>query len=119
MLGLTANQLCIMLPTCDQVSPFGRSSPSFLSCLALIIPFPISIAFFFQSSSLKDLDVSIDELVFGAVSERMEKNISDQELLSMFQKIQKLEQQQLNTVKDFISAYLLKADLQKNLAGSK
>ncbi len=67
----------------------------------------------------KALDVSIDELIFGAASERMEKNISDQELLSMFQKIQKLEQQQLNTVKDFISAYLLKADLQKNLAGSK
>jgi transcriptional regulator with XRE-family HTH domain len=67
----------------------------------------------------KALDVSIDELIFGAVSKRMEKNISDQELLSMFQKIQKLEPQQLNTVKDFISAYLLKADLQKNLAGAK
>lgn len=67
----------------------------------------------------KALDVSIDELIFGATSARMEKNISDQELLSMFQKIQKLEPQQLNTVKDFISAYLLKADLQKNLAGSK
>jgi hypothetical protein len=53
------------------------------------------------------------------VSERMEKNISDQELLSMFQKVQKLEQQQLHTVKDFISAYLLKVDLQKNLAGTK
>ena len=65
------------------------------------------------------LDVSIDELVFGAVNERMEKNISDRELLSMFQKIQSLEQQQQNTVKDFISAYLLKADLQKNLAGVK
>jgi transcriptional regulator with XRE-family HTH domain len=65
------------------------------------------------------LDVSIDELVFGAVSERMEKNISDRELISMFQKIQSLEQQQQNTVKDFISAYLLRADLQKNLAGVK
>ncbi|HYF33135.1 MAG TPA: helix-turn-helix transcriptional regulator [Chitinophagaceae bacterium] len=67
----------------------------------------------------KLLDVSIDELVFGSVSERMEKNISDRELLSMFQKIQSLGQQQQDTVKDFISAYLLKADLQKNLAGVK
>jgi transcriptional regulator with XRE-family HTH domain len=67
----------------------------------------------------KILDVSIDELVFGAVSDRMEKNINDRELLSMFQKIQTLEQQQQHTVKDFISAYLLKADLQKNLAGAK
>jgi transcriptional regulator with XRE-family HTH domain len=67
----------------------------------------------------KAFDVSIDELIFGAASERLEKNISDLELLSMFQKIQKLEPQQLNTVKDFVSAYLLKADLQKNLAGTK
>jgi hypothetical protein len=35
------------------------------------------------------------------------------------QKIQTLERQQQDTVKDFISTYLLKADLQKNLAGSK
>jgi hypothetical protein len=42
-----------------------------------------------------------------------------QELLSVFQKIQKLEPQQLNIVKDFISAYLLKADLQKHLADNK
>jgi len=37
----------------------------------------------------------------------------------MFQKIQSLGQQQQDTVKDFISAYLLKAGLQKNLAGVK
>jgi hypothetical protein len=61
----------------------------------------------------KVLEVSINEMVSGPLSERMEKNISDQELLSMFKKIQTLEQQQQNTVKDFISAYLLKADLQK------
>jgi hypothetical protein len=65
------------------------------------------------------LDVSIEEPIFGAVSVRVEESISDQELLSMFQKIQKLESQQQHTVKDFISAYLLKADVQKNLAGSK
>lgn len=63
----------------------------------------------------KLLDVSIDELVFGSVSERMGKNIADRELLTMFQKIQTLEPQQLFAVKDFVSAYLLKADLQKNL----
>ena len=64
----------------------------------------------------KLFDVSIDELVFGAVSERMEKNISDRELLNIFQKVQSLEPQQLFAVKDFVSAYLLKNDLQKNLA---
>ena len=64
----------------------------------------------------KLLEVSIDELVSGSVNERMEKNISDRELLNIFQKVQSLEPQQLFAVKDFVSAYLLKADLQKNLA---
>ena len=64
----------------------------------------------------KLLEVSIDELVSGSVNERMEKNINDRELLTIFQKVQKLEPQQLFAVKDFVYAYLLKADLQKNLA---
>lgn len=67
----------------------------------------------------KLLEVSIDELVFGSVNERMEKNIADRELLTIFKKVQALEPQQLFTVKDFVSAYLLKADLQKNLSAVK
>jgi len=67
----------------------------------------------------KLLEVSIDELVSGSVNERMEKNIADRELLNIFQKVQNLEPQQLFAVKDFVSAYLLKADLQKNLNGIK
>lgn len=63
----------------------------------------------------KLLDVSIDELVFGSVSEHMEKNIADRVLLNIFQKVQALEPQQLIAVKDFVSTYLLKNDLQKNL----
>lgn len=47
---------------------------------------------------------------------RMEKNIADRELLAIFQRVQKLEPQQLFEVKDFLSAFILKADLQKNLA---
>ena len=63
----------------------------------------------------KLLDVSIHELVFGSVNERMGKNIADRELLTIFQKVQNLEPQQLFAAKDFGSTYLLKADLQKNL----
>jgi hypothetical protein len=44
-----------------------------------------------------------------------EKNISDRELLNIFQKVQNLEPSQLAVVKDVVSAYLLKTDLQKNL----
>lgn len=64
---------------------------------------------------VKILNVNIDKLVFGSVNERMEKNIADREPLSMFQKLPSLEPRQLFTVKDFIAAYLLKADLQKIL----
>lgn len=63
----------------------------------------------------KLLDVSIDELVSGSVNERIEKNIADRELLNIFQKVQNLEAPQLAVVKDVVSAYLLKTDLQKNL----
>jgi len=38
------------------------------------------------------------------------------ELLNIFQKVQKLEAPQLAVVKDVVSAYLLKTDLQKNLS---
>ena len=63
----------------------------------------------------KLLDVSIDELVSGSVNERIEKNLADRELLNIFQKVQILEPPQLAVVKDVVSAYLLKTDLQKNL----
>jgi transcriptional regulator with XRE-family HTH domain len=63
----------------------------------------------------KLLDVSIDELVSGSVNERIEKNLADRELLNIFQKVQSLEPPQLAVVKDVVSAYLLKTDLQKNL----
>lgn len=61
-------------------------------------------------------EVSIDELVSGSINERMKKNIADRELLTIFQKVQNPEPQQLFAVKDFVSAYLFKADLQKNLS---
>jgi hypothetical protein len=42
--------------------------------------------------------------------------LKDNELLNMFSKVQSLNNKQQETIKDLISAFLLKADLQKNLA---
>jgi transcriptional regulator with XRE-family HTH domain len=61
------------------------------------------------------LDVSIDELVFGNQSIQLEQKIKDRELLSLFSKVQILNEKQKETVKDVISAFILKADLQQKL----
>lgn len=64
----------------------------------------------------KALDVSIDELVYGDNNIKMEQNIKDRELLSMFTKVQVLNEKQKDCMKEFLSAFLLKVDVQKNLA---
>jgi transcriptional regulator with XRE-family HTH domain len=61
------------------------------------------------------LEVTIDELVYGNQSSKAEQNIRDRELLSMFSKIQLLSEKQKETVKDFLSAYILKVDLKEKL----
>jgi transcriptional regulator with XRE-family HTH domain len=67
----------------------------------------------------KALDVSIDELVHGSnQSQKMEQSIKDRELLGMFKKVQVLNDKQKECMKEFMSAFLLKADVQKNLASA-
>ena len=61
-------------------------------------------------------EVSIDQLVYGDQDNKAEQSISDRELLSMFQKIQLLNERQKETVKDFLSSYILKSDLKQKLA---
>lgn len=62
------------------------------------------------------LTVSIDTLIYGQQDERAKGTINDNELLTMFAKVQLLSNKQQDTVKDFLSAFVLKTDLQKNLA---
>jgi len=62
------------------------------------------------------LDVSTDTLIYGTQDEKVKNNLKDNELLNMFTKLQSLSNKQQDTVKDLISAFILKADLQKNLA---
>ena len=62
------------------------------------------------------LEVSIDQLVYGDQDNKAEQSISDRELLSMFKKVQLLSERQKETVKDFLSSYILKNDLKQKLA---
>lgn len=62
------------------------------------------------------LDVSIDELVNGTSENNADKVISDRELLSMFKKVQLLNDKQKDTVIEFLSAYVLKNELRQKLA---
>ena len=62
------------------------------------------------------LDMSLDVLVKGQQNEKARHQISDNELLSLFKKAQQLSDDQKKTVKDVLSAFLLKANLAKQLA---
>lgn len=62
------------------------------------------------------LDISLDELVYGRQNEKARIQISDNELLSLFNKTQSLNDDQKKTVVDLLSAFLLKANLTKQLA---
>ena len=62
------------------------------------------------------LQVSVDALVYGSKDEKAKSNIKDQELLSMFTKVQTLDKQDVVCIKNMLNAYILKTDLQKKLA---
>lgn len=59
------------------------------------------------------LNVSIDILVYG--ENNIENDIKDKELISLFRKTQNLTERQKETVKDFLSAFVLKIDLSEKL----
>ena len=64
----------------------------------------------------EQLEVSVDVLVYGPENTRAEQNLSDQELLSLFKKVQALEENDLNCVKSLLQAYVFKSDMQARLA---
>jgi transcriptional regulator with XRE-family HTH domain len=59
------------------------------------------------------LEISIDRLVHG--ENKAQNTIEDIDLLTLFNKAQKLSEKQKETVKDFLSAFVLKADLTQKL----
>jgi hypothetical protein len=61
------------------------------------------------------LDISLDELVYGRQNEKARIQISDNELLSLFNKTQSLNDDQKKTDVDLLSAFLLKAHFNEKL----
>jgi transcriptional regulator with XRE-family HTH domain len=62
------------------------------------------------------LDISLDEMEYGKQNEKARIRIADNELLSLFNKTQLLPDDQKKTVMELLSAFLLKANLQQQLA---
>lgn len=55
-------------------------------------------------------------LIYGTQDEKVKNYLIDNELLNMFTIVQSLSNKQQDTVKDLISAFILKADLQKKIS---
>lgn len=64
----------------------------------------------------KALDVTTDFLMNGTMQDKSAEAISDEELLSQFRKVEKLPTDKKKLVKEFLDAFIFKADLQKQLA---
>ncbi|GLR19575.1 hypothetical protein GCM10007940_41910 [Portibacter lacus] len=62
------------------------------------------------------LDITIDELVYGEQNEKAKNQISDNELLNLFNKAQDLDDDLKKSVIDFLDAFILKQGLRKQLA---
>ncbi len=60
------------------------------------------------------LEISLDRLAHG--ENKAQDTIEDNDLLTLFNKAQNLSEKQKETVKDFLSAFVLKADLTQKLA---
>jgi transcriptional regulator with XRE-family HTH domain len=60
------------------------------------------------------LDISIDTLVFGKQNDT--DDIKDKELVSLFKKVEHFSIKNKQTVKDLISAFILKQELKEKLA---
>lgn len=61
------------------------------------------------------LGVSADFLMSGSTDDVAMATISDKELLEQFRKVEQLPQEKKYLVKEFLSAFLFKADLQQKL----
>jgi hypothetical protein len=64
----------------------------------------------------KALEVSPDYLLNGTIQDKAKNNIQDNELLLQFEKVEKLNDQKKSLVKEFLDAFILKANLQQQLS---
>lgn len=62
------------------------------------------------------LAVTTDYLMSGSIDDNAAQVISDKTLLDQFKKVEQLPENKKHLVKEFLDAFLMKADLQKKLA---
>lgn len=62
------------------------------------------------------LEVSADMLIYGSQDEKAKSQIKDTELLNLFNKAQGLDDQDRDTVKSMLRAFIFQKDMQKQLA---
>jgi len=62
-----------------------------------------------------ELNMSLDELVYGQQNEKARIRVADNELLNLFNKTQDLSDDQKKYVMDLLSAFLLKSNLKQQL----
>ncbi len=87
-----------------------KKATSFLKLMALLL---FNLLHFYTAQGA---NAHYPRLNLAPMREPMRGSINDNELLTMFAKVQLLSNKQQDTVKDFLSAFVLKTDLQKNLA---
>jgi transcriptional regulator with XRE-family HTH domain len=62
------------------------------------------------------LEVTTDALIYGNEDERAKENIKDNELLSMFAKVQVLDKTDITCVKNMLKAFIFQKEMQQRLA---
>ena len=60
-----------------------------------------------------ELDVTSDYLMDGSMDDKAQESISDKELLSQFQRVAKMDNNQKLIVKELLEAFLLKTDFKQ------
>lgn len=61
------------------------------------------------------LEITIDELVYGDIDNKLESSIQDNELINLFKRIQALDEKQIETVKDFLKAFAFQNEMKQKL----
>jgi len=61
------------------------------------------------------LNISADVLIFGNIEEQAKNKINDNELLNLYSKTQLLNKEDVNCIKTFLSAFVFKSNIQKQL----
>jgi len=62
------------------------------------------------------LEISTDKLIYGSESEKIKDKIQDEELLNMFSKLQLLGEEERNSVKVMLKAFIFQKEIKRKLA---